>query len=184
MRFISSPPGQNGHPFTDDIFKCIFMNEKFCISIWFPRKILLKSPTGNKLILIKAMARRRTGDKPLPETMLTQFTDAYAGLGGNALTGTRPQQNTGTAINKCSWFVRGYHVVYQIMGMEIVGVEINDLVLCYMWKSKALVIHATTLLIMLFQLLHGSVITPYWQRRVEITWNILLLRKKYISKAG
>ena len=34
----SSPPGQNGHHFVDDIFRCIFVNEKFCISI----KISLK----------------------------------------------------------------------------------------------------------------------------------------------
>ena len=27
----SSPPGQNGHHFADDIFKCIFINEMFCI---------------------------------------------------------------------------------------------------------------------------------------------------------
>ena len=26
----SSPPGQNGHHFADDIFICIFMNENFC----------------------------------------------------------------------------------------------------------------------------------------------------------
>ena len=31
--FNSSPPGQNGRHFTDDIFKCIFMNEKFYILI-------------------------------------------------------------------------------------------------------------------------------------------------------
>ena len=36
--FNLSPPGQNGHHFTDDIFRCIFLNEKFCILI----KILLK----------------------------------------------------------------------------------------------------------------------------------------------
>ena len=29
--FNSSPPGQNGCCFADDIFKCTFMNEKFCI---------------------------------------------------------------------------------------------------------------------------------------------------------
>ena len=33
-----SPPGQNGRHFTDDIFRFIFVNEKFCILI----KILLK----------------------------------------------------------------------------------------------------------------------------------------------
>ena len=34
----SSPPGQNGRHFPDDILSCIFMNEKFCILI----KISLK----------------------------------------------------------------------------------------------------------------------------------------------
>ena len=29
----SSSPGQNGHHFADDIFRCIFVNEKFCISL-------------------------------------------------------------------------------------------------------------------------------------------------------
>ena len=33
-----SPPGKNGRHFADDIFKCIFLNEKFCILI----KISLK----------------------------------------------------------------------------------------------------------------------------------------------
>ena len=31
----SSPPGWNGCHFTDDIFRCIFVNEKFCILIKF-----------------------------------------------------------------------------------------------------------------------------------------------------
>ena len=47
-------------------------------------KILIQSslefvPKGsidNKLALVQVMALRRTGDKLLPETMLTQFTDA------------------------------------------------------------------------------------------------------------
>ena len=29
----SSPPGQNGRHFADGIFRCIFVNEKFCILI-------------------------------------------------------------------------------------------------------------------------------------------------------
>ena len=29
--FNSSPPGQNGCHFADNIFRCIFVNEKFCI---------------------------------------------------------------------------------------------------------------------------------------------------------
>ena len=31
--FNSSPPGQNGHHFADNVFRCIFVNETFCIMI-------------------------------------------------------------------------------------------------------------------------------------------------------
>ena len=36
----SSLPRQNDHHFTDGIFKCIFMNEKFCILIWISLKFI------------------------------------------------------------------------------------------------------------------------------------------------
>ena len=35
------------------------------------------SPIDNKPALAQVMVCRRTGDKPLPEPMMTQFTDAY-----------------------------------------------------------------------------------------------------------
>ena len=73
----SSPPGQNGHHFTDNIFKCIFLNEKFCILIQTSLKFVPKGPIDNKWALVQVMDWWRTGDKPLSETMLTQFTDAY-----------------------------------------------------------------------------------------------------------
>ena len=40
-------------------------------------KFVHKGPIGYKSALEQVMAWRRTGDKPLPEPMLTQFTDAY-----------------------------------------------------------------------------------------------------------
>ena len=36
-----------------------------------------KGPTDNNLALVQVMASHRTGNKPLSEPMLTQFTDAY-----------------------------------------------------------------------------------------------------------
>ena len=36
-----------------------------------------KGPTDNKSVLVLKMAWHWTGDKPLPEPMLTQFTDPY-----------------------------------------------------------------------------------------------------------
>ena len=64
-------------PFANDIYRRIFMNEKFCIlnpiSLMFVHKGLI----NNKSALVQAMAWRRAGDKPLPELMLTRLTDAH-----------------------------------------------------------------------------------------------------------
>ena len=35
------------------------------------------SPTDHKPALVQVMALRRTGNKPLPEPIMTQFSDAY-----------------------------------------------------------------------------------------------------------
>ena len=60
-----------------NIFKRIFLNE----NIWISNKISLKYvPRGlidNMSALFQIMAWHRSGDKPLSEQMLTQFTDAY-----------------------------------------------------------------------------------------------------------
>ena len=63
--------------FADNISKCIFINEKFCISIRISLKFVPKGPIDNNPALVKIMAWCRTGDKPLSEPMLTQFTDTY-----------------------------------------------------------------------------------------------------------
>ena len=55
----------------DDIFKCIFLNEKFCIVIWISLKFVPKGPIDNKWALVQVMAWHRTGDKPLPGPMMT-----------------------------------------------------------------------------------------------------------------
>ena len=73
----SSPPGQNGCHFTDYIFKCIFMNEKFCIfiqsSITFVCKFVPKGSNDNKSSLVYVMAWHRIGSKPAPS--LTNICD-------------------------------------------------------------------------------------------------------------
>ena len=47
-------------------------------------KFVPKGPVDNNPALVKIMAWRRIGDKPLSEPMLTRFTDAYIrqGQGG------------------------------------------------------------------------------------------------------
>ena len=61
----------------DDIFKCIYMNEKLLMLTGISLKFLPKGPIDNKSALVEAMAWRRAGDKSLPEPMLAEFTDAY-----------------------------------------------------------------------------------------------------------
>ena len=61
----------------DDIFKCIFLNENDKIPIQISLKLVSRSPIDNKPALVQVMDWRRIGDKPLPEPMMTQFTDAY-----------------------------------------------------------------------------------------------------------
>ena len=76
-RINSSPPGQNGCHFADDIFRCIFVNEKFCILIKISLKFIPKGAIYNNPALVQIMAWRRIGDKPLSELMLTRCTDTY-----------------------------------------------------------------------------------------------------------
>ena len=64
--------------FTDGIFKCIFGNETFCISIQISLAFVPHGPIDNKSTWwSQVMAWHRTDDKPLPEPNLTQFTDTY-----------------------------------------------------------------------------------------------------------
>ena len=61
---------------TDDIFKSIF-NESVWISITISLKFIPNGPINYKSALVQVVAWRPTGEKPLPESMLTKFTDAY-----------------------------------------------------------------------------------------------------------
>ena len=67
----------NGRHFPDDIFKCIFMNEKFCILIRISLKFVAKGPINNIPALVQKTAWRWSGDKPLFGPMLNYFTDAH-----------------------------------------------------------------------------------------------------------
>ena len=71
----SSSPGENGHHFPD-IFKCIFINDKFWIFIQISLKFVPKGAIDKKSALFQVMAWHQTGDKPLPGAMLTQYSMA------------------------------------------------------------------------------------------------------------
>ena len=64
------PPGQNGHHFADDIFRCIFVNEKFCILIKISLKFVPKGLIDNNRALVWIMAWRWLRDS-------IHLTDAY-----------------------------------------------------------------------------------------------------------
>ena len=66
-------PRQNGRHYPDDIFKCIFMNEKFCILIRILLKFVPKGLIDNKSELIQEMAWHRSGDEPLSESMVVSL---------------------------------------------------------------------------------------------------------------
>ena len=61
---------QNGHHFADNIFKCISMNEKFCILIRISLKFVPKGSIDIKSVLVQVMAWHWTGNKPLSELMV------------------------------------------------------------------------------------------------------------------
>ena len=65
---------------SDDIFNRIFLNENVWIAIKISLKFVPEGPFENKPALVQVMAWRQTGDKPLPEAMMTQFIDAYMRL--------------------------------------------------------------------------------------------------------
>ena len=70
-------PKQNARHFPDDSFQRISLNENVRILIQISLKFVPRGPIDNKPALVWVMAWRWTGDKPLPEPVLTQFTDAY-----------------------------------------------------------------------------------------------------------
>ena len=45
-------PGQNGEYFADDVFKCIFVNEKFCILVTISLTFVPKGTIDNDPALV------------------------------------------------------------------------------------------------------------------------------------
>ena len=83
--FNSSPPGQNGWHFSDDIFRCIFMNENICILIKISLKFVPKGPIDNSLALVyRQQAIIWNNADPIHWRI-------YVTLGGDELTRTKPQ---------------------------------------------------------------------------------------------
>ena len=68
--FNTLRPRQKGRHFPDDIFKWIFVNESVLTSINISLKFVPRGPINNIPTLVKVIAWRRPGDKPLSEPMM------------------------------------------------------------------------------------------------------------------
>ena len=66
-------PRQNGRCFADDTFTRIFLNENVRISITISLKFVPQGPINNNSALVQIMAWRRSGDKPLSESMMASL---------------------------------------------------------------------------------------------------------------
>ena len=79
-------PRQNGRDFSDDIFKCIFLNE----NVWILIKISLNFVPRGQLTIFQLrfilIALCRPSDKPLSEPMMINLLTHIASLGCNVLT--------------------------------------------------------------------------------------------------
>ena len=64
---------QNGRHFADDIFKRIFLNGNVWISINISLRFVPRGPINNIPALVQIMVWRRSGDKPLSETMVISW---------------------------------------------------------------------------------------------------------------
>ena len=80
----SSNHGQHGWYYPDDIFKCIFMNEKFCILIRISLKFVPKGPIKNIPVLVHIMSPDRRQAIIWTNAGLVHWR-IYAALGGDEL---------------------------------------------------------------------------------------------------
>ena len=101
---------QNGRHFPDDIFKCICLNETAWISIKISLKFVPKGPINKIPALVQIMAWRRSGDKPLSETMMVSLP--------THICVTRPQWVNGSVIsckNKIiHTFLANWRIIYAV----------------------------------------------------------------------
>ena len=74
---ITLRPRQDGRHFTNEDFKCIFLNENVWISIDISLKLIHKGPIDNIPVLVQIMAWCQPGTKPISEPMMVWLAYAY-----------------------------------------------------------------------------------------------------------
>ena len=75
--FNTLRPRQNGRHFTDDIYKCIFLNENVSIAIKISLKFVPKGPINNIPALVQIMACRLDGAVQATSHNLNQWWSVY-----------------------------------------------------------------------------------------------------------
>ena len=113
----SSPPGQNGGHFADDILRCIFVNKNVCIMLKISLKFVLSEANrqhpsiglDNGLAPNRRQAINWTNADPIHWRI-------YAALGGDELMESTSQYNN-VLSRKCIWYCRPEHVGH-FMGLR------------------------------------------------------------------
>ena len=70
---------QNGLHLADNIFKWIFLIKNYCILIQSSLKFIPLCPVASKSTLVQIMTWHWTANKPSPDAIMNQFTNAYMG---------------------------------------------------------------------------------------------------------
>ena len=124
----SSPPGQDGRGFADDVFRCTFVNEKICILIEISLKFVPRGLIDNKAVLVQAMAwRQRATSHYLNRCWSSSLTHIY-GTGGRWVNSLVPEQNGWNAsaiIIKCICCEQKFAFCYKFCWSFVVNIPIN-----------------------------------------------------------
>ena len=106
-------PRQNGRHFPDDILKWIFLNENIWISIKMSLKFVSRGSINNIPALVRIMAWRLPGDKPLSEPMVVRLL--------MHICVTQPQWVKSLVPGKSEWSFR-YVIFKQILAIDCWGI--------------------------------------------------------------
>ena len=77
---------QNGHHFSDNIFKAIFFIENCCILIEISLRFVLQGPINHIPVLVHIMVGHQSGNKTSFEPMMARFNGTHASFFLNELT--------------------------------------------------------------------------------------------------
>ena len=105
-------PRQDGSPFANNIFTCIFFNENCCILNKFSLKYVRKGPIDNNPALVQIMVSLRSGDKPLSEPMMISLPTHICVIRPQWVNSSPPGQNwcpfSQTEFSDAFWWMKSF----------------------------------------------------------------------------